>query len=157
MDDLFSWQKIASAVLVAVLVAIPTAFLTVYLAFKRYKSEKWWDRKAQCYFETIEALNKIMEACDANIEARSNSSVVCGVEELNEKYVKGKAFFITQTNIGRLLLSKKAYDALIAFDHELSRMEQEADEGRRIAGIRGAAEKCIDTLIPIARKDLGAN
>ena len=153
MDDVLSWQKIASAVLVAV----PTACLTVYLAFTRYKFEKWWDRKAQCYFETIEALNKIMEVCDANIEARSNGSVVCGVEELNEKYVKGKAFFITQTNIGRLLLSKKAFDALIAFDHELSSMESEADEGKRIADIRVAAETCIDALIPIARKDLGAN
>ena len=144
-------------IMTSLCVAIVTAWVAVFLAFRRYKFEKWWDRKAQCYIETIEALNKMMEVCDINIGDTASEPVATNANELSEKYRKGKSFLITQTNIGRLFLSDEAYKVLLQFDNELSRIEEENEGPRKIADIRVSVENCIEALIPIARRDIGGN
>lgn len=155
MDKIFSWQNFITALLVA----IPTSILTVALAFRRYKSEKWWDRKAQCYCETINAMNEIIVVCDAFIDEQVHGVTLRKAEKeaLSERYRKGKAFCFTQINIGRLFMSEEAHNILMGFERALFVVESETDSEVIMQGIREVTEGCLNAILPIAQKDLGAN
>ncbi|MDO8787491.1 MAG: hypothetical protein Q7J42_05415 [Sulfuritalea sp.] len=139
--------------------SVLTAWIAVVLAFRKYKSEKWWDRKAQCYCDTVSAMNEIIVVCDAFIDEQLHGTSISKAERiaLDERYRKGKEFCFTQTNIGRLLLSVKAHDILMSFERELFAVEGDSDSAILKQGVREVTEGHIEALIPIARKDLGAD
>lgn len=142
----------------ALFLAISTSFLTVYFSLKRYRSEKWWDKKAQCYCEIVDAINNIIRHCDAFIAEEFDGKNISENEkcQLSKKYYEGKAFFETQTNIGRLLISEAALKELLLLDGKLYNAECEEDLKLRMPNIRVAAEDCLHAFIPIAKKDLCA-
>lgn len=139
--------------------SVVTAWIAVVLAFRKYKSEKWWDRKAQCYCDTVAAMNEIIVVCDAFIDEQLHGPALAKGERiaLDDRYKKGKEFCFTQTNIGRLLLSVKAHDILMSFERELFVVERDSDSEVLKQGVREVTERHLDALIPIARRDLGAD
>ena len=155
MEDIFSWQKIANSLLVA----IPTAYITSVLAFRKYRTEKWWDRRSQCYCDTIDALNEIIVVCDAFIDEKIHGITLRRVDKdsLEAKYKKSKEFCFTQINIGKLLMSDKAHQILMGFEGELFTLESDSDQTVIKEAIREVTEGHLNALIPVARKDLGAN
>lgn len=60
----------------------------------------------------------------------------------------------TQLNIGRLLMSEKAYKDLLSLDLVLSKAEGEDDLVKQLSGIRVKTEDCIFSFIPHAKEDL---
>lgn len=140
-------------------VAVVTGWVTVVLAFRRYKSEKWWDRKSQCYCETVDALNEIMVVCDAFIDEKVHGLILQKNEqlELSQRFRKGKQFCFTQINIGQLLMSHEAHSTLRRFESALSSVEREEPRDTVWEAIRETTEGYIDMFIPFARKDLGAH
>lgn len=155
MEDILSWQKIANALLVA----IPTAYLSSVLAFRKYRSEKWWDRRSQCYCDTIDALNEIIVVCDAFIDEKVQGVQLRKADRdaLEEKYRKSKGVCFMQINIGKLFMSDEAHKSVMGFERELFVIENEPDKEVVKEGIREVTEAHLNALIPIARADLSAN
>lgn len=143
-------------IVVSLFASIVTAWITVTLAFRRYKSEKWWDRKSECYCETVGALNEIMVVCDAFIEEKLHGAILQESEkiEYKERYRKGKAFCFTQINIGKLLMSDEAHSILMGFEGKLFAVEREESRETLWEAIREMTEGHINAFIPFARKDL---
>lgn len=56
------------------LISVSGAFLAAYLAGKRFRTEKWWERKATAYAELVDALHQMKwmpgEHIEAEIEGR---------------------------------------------------------------------------------------
>lgn len=155
MEELFSWEKIVTALLVA----IPSAYLSSILTFRKYRSEKWWDRRAQCYCNTIDALNEVIVVCDAFIDEKVHGMTLRKADKdlLDAKYIKSKEFCFTQINIGKLLMSDKALEILLGFERELFILETSSDQAVLKEAIREVTDRHLDAFIPIARSDLGAN
>ncbi|MFP3608400.1 hypothetical protein, partial [Paraburkholderia sp. SIMBA_053] len=63
MDEFITIDKLITSVLVA----IPTAFLSVHLALKKYRTEKWWDTKLSCYLDSIKTLKSLIVYCDSQL------------------------------------------------------------------------------------------
>lgn len=62
------WLQNASATLItSLVVAIATALITVRLALKRFRSERWWERKADTYSRIVESLCHLKAYSDAKI------------------------------------------------------------------------------------------
>lgn len=93
----------------AVVVAIMTSFISTYLAFKKYRTEKWWDKKCNCYIETITAINNIIKHCDHFLAEELDDEMIS--EQIKtaatKKYDIAISLLHTQSNIGELLMSKK--------------------------------------------------
>jgi len=143
--------------LTSIFVAVPTAYLSVYLALKKYRTAKWWDNKSSCYLDTIAALNSLIIYCDIQIDV-DFKEVSYTVEQLktNEtKFLEARSHLQAQVNLGVLLLNKVSYDAIFEFNNEFFSAEREYNSAFRIGGIREAAEKCIDVVVSNAKKDLG--
>ena len=147
---------LTGTLLPAIVVAVPTSLLSVYFALRKYRSEKWWDKKTESYLEIVGALNGMIRYCDRFLDEALDGKYVSEEQksELDKIYHDGKALLETQTNIGRLLLSEPAYKNLLTLDLELSKSERLADITKQVAEIRGAVEDCLHSLIPNARKDL---
>jgi hypothetical protein len=52
--------QFVTSLLTPLVVAVVTAVLTVQLSFRRFQSERWWDRKADAYSRIIEALHHLV-------------------------------------------------------------------------------------------------
>ena len=155
MDEISSWGKIANALLVA----IPSAYISSILAFRKYRTEKWWDRRAQCYCDTIDALNEIIVVCDAFIDEKVHGLTLRKAEKdlLEAKYKKSKEFCFTQINIGKLLMTNEAHEILMSFERELYTLETNSDQAVIKEAIREVTEGHLNAFVPKAKSDLGAN
>ena len=153
MADLINIQTLVTAIVVAV----PTSLLSVYLALRKYRTEKWWDKKAECYLETVNSMNDIIRFCDSYLaEELDGKEITDSIrDELERKFHSGKLTLETQTNIGRLLMSEDAYKDLLSLDRALSKAENDQDITQQIAGIRVETEDCLCAFIPHAKNDLG--
>lgn len=153
MADIINIQTLVTAIIVAV----PTSMLSVYLAIKKYRSEKWWEKKAECYINTVNSMNDIIRFCDSGLAEELDGKSISNElrEELRNKFHKGKMVLETQTNIGHLLMPEEAYKDLLSLDRELYKAEQEEEFTRQIAGIRVKTEECLFSFIPHAKGDLG--
>lgn|SRR5690554_1302051 len=60
--------------LVQAAIATASAFLAAFLATRKFREEKWWERKAAAYGELVEALHHMKwspsETIDAAVESR---------------------------------------------------------------------------------------
>ena len=125
MEELINIQTLVTAIIVAV----PTSMLSVYLALKKYRTEKWWEKKVEWYINAINAMNDIIRFCDSTLaeelEARAVSDDL--KKELSSKFHKGKMLLETQTNIGQLLMSREAYNDLLSLDRRFTAVMQDTD------------------------------
>jgi hypothetical protein len=153
MDELISLKEI----LHIIFVAFPTAYLTSELAFRKYKTEKWWDRKSECYCETIDALNQILVICDAYIDENVHGVVLRKADKdiLEEQYKKSKEYCFKQINIGKLLMSDEAHNILMSLERELFVLEHDSDNCAIKESVREVVEGHLNSFVPIAKSDLG--
>jgi len=153
MTDILNLQTLFTTIIVAV----PTSMLSVYLALKKYRTEKWWDKKAGCYIRTVNAMNDIISFCDDTLAVELDGKPISHElrEDLRNKFHKGKMTLDTQTNIGQLLMSDDAYNDLLSLDRKLYKAEQEEEFIQQIAHIRTNTEECLFSFIPHAKGDLG--
>lgn len=140
----------------SILVAVPISFFSVFLALRRYRTEKWWDKKAECYIQTVNALNDMIRFCDSYLAEELDGKDVSNEDKvkLKTKYHNGKMILDTQTNIGRLLLSDNSYSDLLSLDNALFNMDEQ-NITQEIAGIRVEVEECLHSFITNAKLDLG--
>ena len=64
--------KVTSALFqigVSLLVAVTTAWLTVWLSLRRFYREKWWEAKMRAYSDLIQALHNMKRDLEITIPA----------------------------------------------------------------------------------------
>ncbi|HML08871.1 MAG TPA: hypothetical protein VK430_12200 [Xanthobacteraceae bacterium] len=54
---------------VSLLVAVITAWLTVWLSLRRFYREKWWEAKMRAYTDVIQALHHVKRDLEITINA----------------------------------------------------------------------------------------
>lgn len=59
------------------------SYLTVYFALRRFRSERWWDRKADAYSRIIESLHHMTVYCE--MELREQATGVPPSEEYQKE------------------------------------------------------------------------
>jgi hypothetical protein len=163
MIELLNLEKIATTLFIAIatssLIAIPTSILSVNLAMKKYRTEKWWDKKAECYFQTIRALNDVVHYYDALLEDKLNIKTLPEpkLKELKKEFYSAQILVQAQLNIGQLLLSKSSCKDLLDIDQVFSKAENIKDVIQKYGTIRNEIEACLNSLIENAKTDLGIN
>ena len=139
-----------------ILTSIVTSSISVWWALKKYRSEKWWDKKLESYLQTVEAMNKILSFCDNYIAVEwfEKKSPEEEKDQLKKEFYDGKKLLEKQANIGKLILAEQACKVLLRFDNELYKIEQDFDI-QQIAGLREETDCCLSSFIKIAQTDLG--
>jgi len=138
-------------------IAFLSSFITVKLAFVKFKSEKWWEKKAEVYTEAISALHDIkvffeenMDACHAQEEMNSEH-----FNKLDTSLNLAMSNLKRITNFNIFILSKKAFSCLEKYISDMSKTKNEISLTTYLDDSLSFTYKCIAEMIKIAKKDLG--
>lgn len=116
------WTRaiLQSPVVAAVVVGVFSIF-TVFLPLSRFRSERWWERKAAAYTEIIECLHTLTEYYAAAILSEENH-----FKENLERHVKmfeeqktAREKLRKAANIGAFVITKRAAYTLLDLLHHL--------------------------------------
>lgn len=107
-------NRILSSPVLAALVAGIFGLLAVWLGLRRYRTERWWERKAAAYAAIIEALHTIEDTYDERIQALKKS-VTLPIERIEKLRVAERdahAEIRKYANQEGFLITKKAAEQL---------------------------------------------
>jgi hypothetical protein len=100
----------ALVIFTGILIAAVSSWITVQLSLRRFRSERWWERRAAAYERVIEALHDLKVFADNHLEAEYKGREF-PEEEDKELRARSKAAHeeVAKTiDIGAFLLSDEA-------------------------------------------------
>ena len=137
--------------------SIGGAFLATHLAMKKFRREKWWEKKAAAYTELIEALHTmkwpVSEHFNAVIESREISK--------EESHRLWEEFKTARQNIWRIadgstfLVSEDVMTAVRDMEHDLSSAKNAQSWFNHLDEQYAAVNKCLERIKQIGKNDLG--
>lgn len=149
-------EEAALNVVGSVAVAVLSAFVTVQLSIRRFRSERRWERKATAYESIFETLHKGKAFNEAHLKAAERDLEVSEEEDkaLREVAKAAAKEVYKAIDIGGYILSKKAIDRLMRYKKE----EEAAGETQMwqeyLVADLAATTSCLKDLIQIAKEDL---
>ncbi len=147
------WQ-----LLVGIIIASVSAWITVQLSLRKFRTERWWELKVESYKKVIEALHHsktyIDQFMDATIEGRELPE--SRKEELFIQARKGLDEIIKAIDVGAFSLSERALSRLREYQREIREVKKTQDFFEYLEGEQKTTKECLDDLIEIAKKDLKA-
>lgn len=151
------WQPVVN-LLVGVVVALLTSWLTVKFALHRFQSEKWFERRVEAYTKVIEALHFMKHCTERQLHAATRGTDIPEEieNELVSAYRKGLGDLRRLTDMGALLFSPEAVEVLDTLNAELLASTDEQSWWEHLDAEGAAISKCLARLRPIAKRDLNA-
>jgi hypothetical protein len=143
--EAFLWSLIAG---------ITAAFVTQFFTFRRFQSERWWDRKADAYAKIIEALHRATEHY-RTLQIYEEHNAEAPREVIDA--AKGSFSEIyRQTAIGAYVISDEAANMLQDLQKRCKEIKED-DEGSYslCIGLNHAYSDALKEMRKIAKHDLG--
>lgn len=145
--------------------SVTSAIVTVRLSLGRFRSEQWWEKKAETYSRLIEELAIFqIHAEESQLElgllTQGIMSSSEGPGELGKQARTARDSIKKTTAIGAYIISDAAADALSVFRKALDKAEGIAFEGNPTDWLEAneieldAAKACIVVLRECAKSDL---
>ena len=140
------------------IIAVVAAYFTVKLSIKRFRSERWWERKAEAYSVIVEALHHMKNYCEEEIEAQVTHRDLPEEKSkyLSKKLNRGREEIAKATDIGAFIICEEAVFQLKSLKKNL-----ESAQGPSIGSYYeyleaqwSAIDNCLNAISKIAKKDL---
>jgi hypothetical protein len=150
-----SIEQTAINVLTGIVIAAVSAWIAVQLSLRRFRAEKWWERKVDAYSRIIEALHNSKTWTDEHLDAESHAREI---PEEKEKELTGRARAAHDEirkaiNVGGFLLSDEALNRLRQFEKESNKKHDSWVD--YLESDSAATDNCLKDIIEIAKNDLG--
>ena len=144
--------KILSGVAIAGL----SSWITVHLSMKRFRTEKWWEKRAEAYSNLIGAIHDAKAFAEENLEAMQRGRELSEEEdkELRHKSKVAESEIYRAMDVGAFYLSEQALDSLRTYKKESSEAGKDHDWTLYLVEDLEATNKCLKSMIEIARDDL---
>jgi len=143
--------------LVGVILAIVTAYVTVRLSIGRFRVEQWWSRKADAYASIIEGLYHMKSLHSAYVSEYTRGAQMSEERKasLAKKAAEGYEQVRKAIDARGFLLCQRAGKALETLDAALDQADEAEDFWEHCELGIDAVKKCLAELPLIAKKDLG--
>jgi hypothetical protein len=138
-------------------ISVGGAFLAAWLATRRFRAERWWDKKTTAYSELVDGLHKMKwpasEHLDAEIESRKISK-----EESSRLW---EEFNAARRNVWRIadsssfLISGTVLEAVQQLERDLGKARNVGSWFDHLDEQYGAVDRCLTKIKAIGRKELG--
>ena len=138
-------------------IAVVTAWVTVWLALRRFRSERWWERRVENYTALFVALHEMQTFLRASQEDQRGNTAQGAVRmaELSAKWMQGQDQLAKALDIGLFVFSRNALNKLEGLQHGLR--EASVNDFSNIQPRIKLIEECLSTLRHIALEDLQVN
>ncbi|MDR4520932.1 MAG: hypothetical protein R3E36_10105 [Nitrosomonas sp.] len=138
-------------------IAVVGAFLAAHLATRRFRSEKWWERKAAAYSELVEALHHMKWYSSEHIDAAMENRWLAkeDKDEYWKQYKEARRNVWRIADASAFLVSPKVHEAIVTLERALGEARN-ADWWLEHAEQEYAAiQKCLVRVKELARHELG--
>ena len=140
------------------------SIITVKISLKKFRTEKWWEKKAETYSIVIDSLHKLKNYCEQKLAAEENNiysnTPVQGLSKekemaLHKQYMQAHQEVIRVIDVGSFIISKSALSVL-----EIYKNRPELDWGENdlidiITQDLKHTTSCLENFKKEAKKDLG--
>jgi hypothetical protein len=139
----------------AILVAIVTSAITVTLALRRFRQERWWERKQATYAELLETLHGLKKYTSAFIDQYHEESTDDERQkEMNAIWKECSAKLSRLEDLASFQLSDRAVALLEEYRQERQAARSNDDFYEWAEGNLAAVERCLERLKEEAKRDL---
>jgi hypothetical protein len=140
-----------------IIIAVATSTITVWLALKRFRAERWWERKALAYSAIVESLHHMKRWCEEHIEALElHRDIPKDKEEaLLVKFRKASEEIAKAQDVGAFIISNEAVKQLDALQKGLSSAENAEHLYDYLDMQLSPIIDCLNAIRKIAKNDLG--
>jgi hypothetical protein len=149
----------ASHLMTALVGGTVSAWLTFVFAWRRFRTEKWWERRANAYEKMVDALHSAKRFSDIHLERLMQDvaePTPDEAKELREQSKAGHDYILRAIDTGRLILPDEALERLNEYSKENARNHPESWPDY-LNNDYGIIDRCIIDMAKIARKDLRAD
>lgn len=150
------FEQIILQVGLSLIVAVTTAWLTVWLSLRRFYREKWWEAKMRAYSDVIQSIHHMNRDVEISLRAisRGRDNETEYDREWAAKHRAAWEEIRKQIDIGEFLYSSESIRILRALNDE-SESSREGDYLDHLLKIQDAVVKYLPELKVAARSDLG--
>lgn len=141
-------------VLTGIVVAVISALTATHLALKRFRTEKWWEKKVDAYSRIIEALHNSKIWTDEHLgeEYHKRKMPEETKREITSRARTAREEIQKAINVGGFLLSDEALARLRKYEQETN--EKHDSWVDVLESVSIATDKCLEEIITIAKRDL---
>ncbi len=153
--DTMSIDQAALYVFTAIVIGAISAWITAQLALRRFRAEKWWERKAEAYSRVIEALHNSKVWTEEHLKANFDNGEIPEAKrkELGNRARAAYDELRKAMDVGAFLLCDEALSRLKQYEKETRELERNPPYQYLKADF-AATENCLNELIEIAKRDL---
>lgn len=143
--------------LLQALISVGAAFLAAWMATRRFRDEKWWEKKVTAYGELVDALHRMKWPASENIDAVIENRDVS--DEDNE--ILWQEFKQARRNVWRIaesssfLISSEVLSAVQTMEQALSSARNAQSWFDHLNEQYGAVNTCVNKIKEIGAKELG--
>jgi hypothetical protein len=150
--------SLITSVFTALIVGTSGAYFSTWLALRRYRLEKWWDKKALNYEVLFESIYDIHHYYEVELEKlvgrEYNEEYVTGLHAASEK---GYDNIHRQARIGSFILSSEAESIVLTLENSLERASSFHNWEEVASECERATREAFSELRFAAQDDLGSN
>jgi predicted CopG family antitoxin len=141
-----------------IIIAAVSAWITVHLALRKFRSEHWWEKKVEAYSKVIEALHNSKSFSDKHLDANYAGRNISedSSKELGARAISAQLEIDKMIDIAAFMLSEEANERLKAFKKEIDSFSDCPNWIEYLEYDWKATDSCLNDLIRIAKKDLQA-
>jgi hypothetical protein len=152
-DDM---QSVLPSLITSITAGLIAALVSVRLALRRFRSEKWWERKASVYSELFESLFHVKTYTEHLLQKIEEGAQFSEerMKELGGRSRAGRDGIRRAAVIGTFILNDEAAARLAKLVSDLDDPKHGLDLPEEIAADRDLVIEAIDDLRPIAKRDL---
>jgi len=123
---------------------------------KRFRTEKWWEKKAEMYSKLLGTIHDAKAFAEENLEAMRRGRELSEEKdkELRFKSKTSEPEIYRAMDVGAFYLSQQALDCLKIYKQKSSEAGKGNDWGSYLIEDLEASNNCLKSMIDIARNDL---
>jgi len=148
------WQEIALTAFVAAIASTMGAFITVRLALGRFRSERWWERKAEAYSRIVDCVYQV-HAYSSRVNSRLERGILDSLDDASEAAGSAAIDELNRsTSIGAFIVSEDVARILEDFHSKLKSVPDE-NIGGYFDTMAAESADVLKKLRVAAKRDLG--
>ncbi|RPA23346.1 hypothetical protein [Shewanella frigidimarina] len=143
-------------ILAGLAIAGLSSLFTVYLSLAKFRTEKWWEKRAEAYSNLLGVLHDAKAFSEENLEAQYRDRELTKEEDeaVRLKSKKAESEIYRAMDVGAFYLSDNAIACLKIYKKESSEASKENSWVGYLTLDLDAANKCLNSMINIAKTDL---
>ena len=143
-------------IVAAILVATISSWVTVQLSLKRFRDEKWWEKRVLSYERLIEALHDLKIDVDTSYDAYVEHREVPEdkAEILRAASSDARMELEKVVNMGTFIFSEACHERVTLFLKQARSSSNALDYFTHLDEFSAAISSCLTDVISIAKKDI---